>query len=324
MFKQFPPVTKNLLILNTIVFLIQMVCEQRGMDLADTFGLHFILASDFSPIQLVTYMFLHGSFSHLFFNMFSLWMFGRIIEQSMGMKRFLIYWFVCGIGAGLCQEVWQLSQYYIEGMNHYDAALVGNVPIPMGEILNNWTTIGASGACYGVLLAFGMAYPNERIMLLIPPIPIKAKYFVAGYAAIEVFAAFGTNTNIAHFAHLGGMLFGFFCIRYWRKGGFSRRKTRFGFSGQSRTYTTPTPRGSRTFLQRIRDGVARIFGGNKAKMEVHEGGKRFKDRDADYNYNKRNKEEEERIDKILEKIKQSGYESLTQEEKRLLFDHSRR
>lgn len=333
MLKQIPPVTRNLLIINLIVFMAQMVFEQRGYNLADTLGLHFVLAPDFAPWQLVSYMFLHGSFTHLFFNMFSLWMFGRIIEGVMGMKRFLIFYFVCGIGAGLCQELWQMGDYLLRG----DALLMSNLsgPIPpvgtatyttwlqdfkatpeyavlMSEFLNHWTTIGASGACYGILLAFGMTFPNEKIMLLLPPIPLKAKYFVAGYAVIELLSAFGTNGNIAHFAHLGGMLFGLLLILYWRH--HDRGGTRF------RGWETWTPRRSRTLGERWRDGLRR-FTRRKPKMEIREGGKRFKDREADYDFNRRQKEREERIDAILAKIKRSGYDSLSKEDKRYLFDN---
>lgn len=317
MFKQFPPVTKNLLIINCIVFLAQLVGEQRGMDLADSLGLHFVLAPDFQPWQLVTYLFLHGGFTHLFFNMFSLWMFGRIVEQTMSTKRFIIYYFVCGIGAGLCQELWQLGEYYISGMHNYQFVSTSwGAAIPMSEFLNTWSTIGASGACYGVLLAFGMTFPNERIMLLIPPIPIKAKYFVVGYAAIELVSAFASNGNIAHFAHLGGMLFGLVLILYWR------RNSRGG-GNRFQSWETWTPRRSQSPWTRFKDHLRKLTA-RRPKMTIHEGGKRFKDRDADYKYNERTKEQEARVDKILEKIKRSGYQSLTDEEKKELFDNSRR
>ena len=218
MFKQIPPFTRSLLLINVICYLLQLLFERSGIDLVALFGLHFAKASDFYLFQLLTYMFLHGSFGHLFFNMFSLWMFGGIIERSLGSRRFLTYYLICGIGAGLCQELWQLGEFYMEGMSGGEFVDGGiGAPIPMDLFLNRWTTIGASGACYGVLLAFGMLYPNERIVLLIPPIPIKAKYFVAGYAAIELYSAYASNDNIAHFAHLGGMLFGLLILMYWRK-----------------------------------------------------------------------------------------------------------
>ena len=210
---QMTPITRSLLLANVVCYLLQLVCKGIGIDLTESLGLHFILASHFGLYQLVTYMFLHGSLTHLFFNMFSLWMFGSLIERTLGRNRFLIYYMVCGIGAGLCQELWQAGQYFMEGMPAYDYIQTGYGLMPMGDYLNLWTTIGASGACYGVLLAFGMLFPNERIMLLIPPIPMKAKYFVIAYAAIELFSAYSSNDNVAHFAHLGGMLFGWLSLK---------------------------------------------------------------------------------------------------------------
>ena len=318
MFKQLPPITKNLLIINGIVFLAQLVFGRRGTDLVDMLGLHFVLADNFAPWQFVTYMFLHGDFSHLFFNMFSLWMFGRIIEQVFGPKRFLLYFFVCGVGAGICQELWQLGEYYFTGMAGYAGVRdPSGFIMPMGDYLNRWTTIGASGACYGVLLAYGMTFPNERIMLLIPPIPIKAKYFVVGYGAIELFSAFFTNGNIAHFAHLGGMIFGLLLILYWRNGG---RRRRFD------SWETWTPRRSRNFRERLRDR-ARKFGQlfkRRPKMKIHRGGVRFKDRNADYDYNRRTAEQQKRVDDILDKIRKNGYNAPTEEEKRFLFENSKK
>ena len=317
MFKQIPPITKNLLIINVIVFLAQMVGEQRGFDLVNLFGLHFIFAEDFHIFQLVSYLFLHGDFSHLFFNMFSLWMFGRIIEQTMGFKRFLIYYFVCGIGAGICQEIWQLAEYYINGYHNFEMANIGaGGIIPMAKYLNFWTTIGASGACYGVLLAFGMTFPNERIMLLIPPIPMKAKYFVVGYAVIELLSAFFSNGNIAHFAHLGGMIFGLLLILYWRK----QDQQSSHFQGWD-NWRPKEDKGG--FLKKIQDRCKNLFK-RKPKMTIHEGGQRFKDRNPDYEYNMKHKADPEKIEKILEKIRRSGYESLTADEKRELFNNSRK
>ena len=318
MFKQFPPITKNLLIINLIVFLTQLVGEQRGFDLVNLFGLHFFMAEDFHLYQLVTYMFLHADFSHIFFNMFSLWMFGRIIEQTMGFKRFLIFYFVCGIGAGICQELVQMVQYYQMGLDDYQMIFFSDIQrsLPVSLYLNHWTTIGASGACYGVLLAFGMTFPNERIMLLFPPIPFKAKYFVFGYAIIELLSAFFSNGNIAHFAHLGGMLFGLLLILHWRK--VDRSAPRF--QGWENWHPKAE---KKDVLTRIKEFFKKTFQ-RKPKMTVNQGGQRFKDRNADYQYNMKNKEQQERIDKILDKIRKSGYESLTSEEKRELFNNSRK
>ena len=314
MFKQIPPITKNLLIINIIVFLAQKVGEQRGFDLVNLFGLHFIFAEDFHIYQLVTYLFLHGDFSHLFFNMFSLWMFGCIIERTMGFKRFLLYYFVCGIGAGICQELWQLGQFYIDGYHHNTMVLYGSNVIPMANFLNSWTTIGASGACYGILLAFGMTFPNERIMLLIPPIPMKAKYFVVGYAAIELVFAFWSNGNIAHFAHLGGMIFGLLLILFWRR----QERNKSHFQG----WDNWQPK-KKSFLEQLKDTFKKRFQ-RKPKMTISPGGQRFKDRNADYEYNLKHKTDPEKIEKILEKIRRSGYESLTADEKRELFNNSRK
>ena len=163
MYQRIPPVTRILLLVNTITFVALLFLGPLGDLILGTCSLYPVLYSSggtlhvnpfFMPHQLLTYMFLHANLMHLFFNMFSLWMFGRIIEEVFGSKRFLIFYLICGVGAGLCQEVWQI---------------IGGVP-PYAA------TIGASGACYGILLAFGLTFPNERIMLLIPPIPIKAKW----------------------------------------------------------------------------------------------------------------------------------------------------
>jgi membrane associated rhomboid family serine protease len=148
--------------------------------------------------QLVSYGFLHGSFSHLFLNLFGLWMFGSVMERYWGSARFTVYYFVCLIGAGLVQ----LAVMHL----HLQA---GGAPYP---------TLGASGAVFGLLLAFGMMFPEQWIILLFPPIPLKAKWFVLGYGALELFfGVAGIAGNIAHFAHLGGMLFGFLLIQFWRR-----------------------------------------------------------------------------------------------------------
>lgn len=319
MFKQIPPFTRSLLLINVICFLLQLLFERSGIDLVALFGLHFAKASDFYLFQLLTYMFLHGSFSHLFFNMFSLWMFGGIIERSLGSRRFLTYYLICGIGAGLCQELWQLGEYYMEGMNGYEFVGDGiGAPIPMDLFLNRWTTIGASGACYGVLLAFGMLYPNERIVLLIPPIPIRAKYFVAGYAAIELYSAYASNDNIAHFAHLGGMLFGFLLLRYWRRANERRQA-----AWQNSWGTAPQ---KPSFAQRVKNWWGNIFQNSRPARPGNARHTATRQSDYEYNMNRHAEEQrrEARMDEILEKIKKSGYENLTEDEKRELFRLSRK
>lgn len=306
-----PPITRNLLIANVVCYLLQLLAGSLQIDLTDLFGLHFVLADNFRVWQLVSYMFLHGSLTHLFFNMFSLWMFGGLIERTLGAKRFLTYWMVCGIGAGICQEFWQTGQYFVEGLNNYPMVNTGSAIISMGNYLNLWTTIGASGACYGVLLAFGMLFPNERIMLLLPPIPMKAKYFVAGYAAIELISAYASNDNVAHFAHLGGMLFGWLLLRYWR----TSRSRRPAANGWTRWNEPPrTPSLWERITSRLRN----------RRTEQPGNAHHTATRQNDYDYNIRSRQEEQRMDELLDKIRQSGYDSLTQEEKQELFRISRR
>ena len=206
-----PTVTKNLIIINVLMFFGTFVAQRYGVDLTNYLGLHFFLASDFNPAQLITYMFMHGGFSHVF-------MFGPILEQTWGPRRFLFYYILCGIGAGVIQEGVQYIQYATE-LSQYSQVNIGTGIIPMEEYLNMMTTVGASGAVYAILLAFGMLFPDNRLFIFPLPFPIKAKFFVIGYAAIELWSGLANNIgdNVAHFAHLGGMLFGLILILYWRK-----------------------------------------------------------------------------------------------------------
>lgn len=206
-----PVVTKNLLIINIIVWLAQFVLLQRigyGIDLTKILGLHFPASGNFRIYQLVTYMFLHDpySLSHLFFNMFALFMFGRTLEQVWGPKRFITYYLITGIGAALVQ----IAVICIR--------IQTALPSEMFSMTNS-VTVGASGAIFGILLAFGMIFPNAQLFIIPFPFPIKAKWVIIGYGLLELF--FGvvnrTGDNVAHFAHLGGMLFGVFMILYWRK-----------------------------------------------------------------------------------------------------------
>lgn len=231
-FNTIPPVVKNLIIINVIMLFVTYVMEMKGIDLTNILGLHYIQSPEFKPYQLVTHLFMHGGFLHLAFNMFALWMFGRILESVWGPKRFFIYYFVTGLGAAALHTfVNYLEFQHLAGkMNPDDVRMVMNQGTeifnqgknfvdPLAAKLNlmlNIPTVGASGAVFGILLGFGMLFPNTELMLLFPPIPIKAKYFVAGYGAVELFMGItGTGANIAHFAHLGGMLFGFLMIKYW-------------------------------------------------------------------------------------------------------------
>lgn len=197
---QLTPVVKNLLIINTLCFAAMVVGRMYYIDLNGFLGLHFFLAPSFHFWQPLTYMFMHGSWEHLFFNMFALWMFGNILEQLLGQRQFVIYYFVCGLGAAFTQEVAQYIQSMLTGII-YDVSVVG-----------------ASGAVYGILLAFGYLLPNERMFIFPLPIPIRAKFFVVGYAIIELTSALAQRGDgVAHCAHLGGMLFGFLLLRHWRK-----------------------------------------------------------------------------------------------------------
>ena len=198
------PAVFNLLIANTVVYLATMLLSSDT--LYGLFALFPIESPFFKIWQPVTYMFLHGGFSHLFFNMFALWMFGRGLEQEMGTKRFLIYYFVCGVGAALAQI----------GMAEIDIANTNSMSELMAYLCT--PTVGASGAVFGLLLAFGMLHPNATIMLLIPPIPMKAKWFVVVYGVIELLLiVFSPNDGIAHFAHLGGMFFGWLLLLWWQR-----------------------------------------------------------------------------------------------------------
>lgn len=223
-FASIPPVTKNLIIINFLLWLATFVLRNKfDIDLTDYLGLHYITSDSFNAAQLITYMFMHdpNSIGHVFFNMFSVFIFGRTLEAVWGAKRFLFYYFTTGIGAGIIQEiVWFLS---VAGDTTIAAETIHgtmvNVPVEIYTSLLN--TVGASGAVFGILLAFAMLFPNAEMFLMFVPIPIKAKYFVAFYGIIELFfgVAGTAGDNVAHFAHLGGMLFGLILILYWRKKG---------------------------------------------------------------------------------------------------------
>ena len=300
-FRVLPNVVKHLLIINVLMYLatITLVKFKIGgstIDLTDYLGLHFFKASDFRVYQLVTYMFMHGNFAHLFFNMFALWMFGNTIENIWGSKRFLFFYMVCGIGAGLCQELVQYIQY-ATSLAQYDTVNLGNRIVTMDTYLNMMTTVGASGAIYGLLLAFGMMFPDSRIYLYFF-IPIKAKWFVIGYAVLELILGFGSADNVAHFAHLGGMLFGLLLILYWKKHPAGPNKD---FRKLKDIFQSWKDRKKYTPYEEVRDEVPRS--------------------DEDYNYKKAQKDRE--IDAILDKVAKNGYGSLTDEEKDFLFKNSK-
>jgi len=254
-----PPVVKNLIMINVVMLVATWALQSAGIDLTEKLGLYYPGSEHFRPYQFVTHMFMHANFMHLFFNMFALYMFGKVLEMVWGSKRFLIYFFVTGLGAAALHsfvtylEISHLQKSVAAFLNTPSPELLAafvkaNLSHPTAwvtDLVNNWgvapnnpvyiqqanelvqqvlvmkmdiPTVGASGAVFGVLLAFGYLFPNTELMLLFPPVPIKAKYFVIGYGAIELyFGITQSNSNIAHFAHLGGMLFGFILLKYWEK-----------------------------------------------------------------------------------------------------------
>ena len=272
-FRMLTPVVKNLLIINTLLFLATILLSDKfGFDLTAVLGLHYPGATDFKVWQFITYMFMHGGFSHILFNMFALWMFGNVLENVWGPKRFLSFYMITGIGAGLTYIVWihfaiapdlslinhvisdpsisnlstlvenhrfAVSQYsgsiwtdflqFQNNVNAYNAdpqnhlaaqKIVTFLSEYRSYFLNQHVVIGASGAVFGLLLAFGMMFPNSLIYVYFA-IPVKAKWFVIIYGAIELFSGVYNRPgdNVAHFAHLGGMLFGYLLIVYWKKRG---------------------------------------------------------------------------------------------------------
>ncbi len=267
MFPRLTPVVKNLLLINILIFFADFAFFNMG--LSHWLGLRYVLAETFIPIQFVTYMFLHGSMIHLFSNMFALFIFGPLLEQFWGPKRFLIFYMVCGIGSGVLYSatnfvelrkmqnetndyltapapekfsdyiaehgtIGQMNGRYLnlysmaasieDGLykhpNDYElVAESKKVVLAVYDFISNKPMVGASGAIFGILMAFGMLFPNTVLMLLFPPIPIKAKYFVTFYGLFELYAGLQRDPgdNVAHFAHIGGMLVAFILLRIWRK-----------------------------------------------------------------------------------------------------------
>ncbi len=233
-FKALPPVTKNLIIINFLIWLAMMVVGRRidGSSVLQLGALHYVEAPDFNLLQPFTYMFMHStqSFTHILFNMFTLFMFGVVLERVLGAKRFLLYYITCGLGAAVIQEgVWALTLpdlvvSELARMNHVPAEEISRwlsaEPQILAQNYNVFTTVGASGAIYGILIAFGMIFPNRPMYLMFIPVPVKAKWMVTGFVVLELLIGLSSATDgVAHFAHLGGMLVGFFIILYWKKKG---------------------------------------------------------------------------------------------------------
>ena len=222
---ELPEVVKNLLIINGLLFVATISLKNFGIDLVKMLG----------PHQIITHIFMHGNTSHLLMNMFALWMFGKILENIWGSKRFLTYYMLTGIGAALLHLLVSQFQIYAledqmstqqiniviaEGYNyHQQQSYFRDLNLRKLQLLYYIPTVGASGAVFGILLAFGMLFPNTQLFLLFPPIPIKAKYFVIFYGLFELYLGImnSPEDNVAHFAHLGGMLFGYLLLKYWQK-----------------------------------------------------------------------------------------------------------
>lgn len=314
-----PTITKNLLIINVVAFLMMWVFQGMNfmgggpIDLNNIFGLHFFLASDFHFYQLVTYMFMHANLEHIFFNMFALWMFGMVVENVWGPRKFLFYYILCGIGAGVFQEAAQFVSFYMTVSSQVPSFALSQFPEiahQLSPMLNNWTTVGASGAVYAILLAFGMIFPNEKLFIIPIPVPIKAKWFVMIYAGIELFAAMATTgDNVAHLAHLGGMVVGFFLIRYWRRhpgAHYNRSQGQQFFNNMKRKWDNR--------------GRQQGFGNTETRVN----GNVCNSHQSDWDYNRREREDQKEVDRILDKIRKSGYDSLSADEKRKLFDSSKK
>ena len=212
--RDIPVVTKNLIIVNVIVFLATLINKEF---MFSTFALFYPTSPYFHWWQIVTHMFMHGGFWHIFFNMYALLMFGSIVEKVIGSRKFLIYYFVCGLGAvalHLGVQAIQASVYMTQIAENSKSAIAAYQALKMTP------TVGASGAIYGLLIAYAMLFPDARLTLIFPPITMSAKTWVIVFAVIELFTGVsGLASGIAHFAHLGGMLFGWLLIRYWRKKG---------------------------------------------------------------------------------------------------------
>jgi membrane associated rhomboid family serine protease len=227
-----PPVTKNLIIINVVMLLLAMLFQRMfNVNLNGVLGMFYFQSPFFKPWQIVTHMFMHGGLGHIFFNMYALWIFGKTLESVWGSKRFLIYYLATGLGAAFFHQLVNYIQFAPEiaalkgaySVDRINYALLNEILQPGNQFYQFGRelmrpTVGASGAVYGVLLAFGMLFPNTPLYIMFIPIPIKAKWLVIGFGALELFLGITqSGGSIAHFAHLGGMIFGFFLIRYWNK-----------------------------------------------------------------------------------------------------------
>ncbi len=302
-FSFFPPVIKNLLIINGAVFIVTMLGENirmaSGFTLADIITKYFALLPiggftaatmgniaitwHFYPWQLITYQFMHAGFFHIFFNMFILWMFGMEIENLWGSKKFLIFYLTTGVIGGLFQIL--LSPIFLGGLNA--------------------PTVGASGSIMGVMVAFAMLFPNRYIYIYFL-IPVKVKYFIVFLVLIDIFAANGGG-NIAHFVHIGGALYGFLYMMFTNQGSVSFRNI---FGGSSSSYSN---------YSNVSNKFKNISNPFKKKKDDVEDATYYDVTDSD-----EHQVSQKEIDAILDKISRSGYQNLSEKEKKILFEASKR
>lgn len=217
-------ITKNLITINIIIFIATLINKEY---MTETFALFYPTSPFFHWWQPLTHMFMHGGFWHIFFNMYTLYIFGNVLERIIGEKKFLIFYFVCGFGAAALH----MGVQYLELQGAMEQAAMGNSVAMQSVAMVKYTpTVGASGAIYGVLLGYAMLFPDSKMTLLFPPVTLSAKWMVAIFAGIEFISGItGASVSVAHFAHLGGMLIGFLLILYWRKKGnlFNRENLNF-------------------------------------------------------------------------------------------------
>lgn len=236
-----PPITKNLLIINGLFFFATFVFSTKGIDLRVILGAFYPESPNFKFWQILTHMFMHADFTHILFNMFALWMFGSVVEQTFGPKKFITLYLLAGLGGFIlfnAVNYFQIAQLkeaiQLQGISLADVYDVSKLTIhrtlentnigfeptrEVNELVSNYVTpmVGASGAIYGLLLAFAVLYPNEKLMLIFFPVPVKAKYFIPIMVLIEFYMGYQNIGNVAHFAHLGGGLIGFLLARHWKK-----------------------------------------------------------------------------------------------------------
>ena len=291
-FSSLPPATKYIIVVNVVVLLLDYALQRFGIQLTAIAGMFAFNSPYFRFWQPLTYMFMHGGFWHLFCNMFAVFMFAPVLERRWGTQRFLIYYLVSGFGAALTQQlVWALTG--VSGI-----------------------TVGASGAVFGILFAFGWLYPDVEMFLMFIPIPIRARVFVLLYALFELWQGISPHAgdNVAHFAHLGGFLFGWLLLLYWNRKGYTGAQ-----AGVSSSQTADK-------LRRWWNELVSKFRSRKQESQGKFRNYHYKDpiSDATVEPERTDDAEEQKVNAILDKIKHSGYSSLTDEEKDQLFKSNKK